>query len=69
MQYVTNQTSGQQVQAENVNSNAMEDMSVAFTMVHQIMTGLSGAASEEEKIAVISKTVFSFLKPNDSSSS
>jgi hypothetical protein len=44
----------------------MDDMFIAFTMVQQIMTGLSGAASEEEKVA---KTVFSLLKRNGRSSS
>jgi hypothetical protein len=42
----------------------MDDMYVAFTMVQQIMTGLSGAASEEEKVSVITKAVFSLLKHN-----
>jgi hypothetical protein len=37
------------MQANVVNNNAMDDMYVAFTMVQQIMTGLSGAATEEEK--------------------
>jgi hypothetical protein len=37
------------VKANIVNNNAMDDTYVAFTMVQQIMTGLSGAASEEEK--------------------
>jgi hypothetical protein len=37
----TSQTSGQSVHSKNVNSNAM-DMFLAFTMVQQIMTELSG---------------------------
>jgi hypothetical protein len=52
----TNKASGQSMQA-NVNNNTMDDMYVAFTMVQQIMTGLSGAASEEEKVSVIIKAV------------
>jgi hypothetical protein len=40
-----------------LNSNAMGDMFVAFTMVQQIMTGLSRAASEERKVSAISKAV------------
>jgi hypothetical protein len=40
-----------------LNSNAMGDMFVAFTMVPQIMTGLSRAASEERKVSAISKAV------------
>jgi hypothetical protein len=62
-QQVTNKASGQSMQANVVNSNAM-DMYIAFTMVQQIMTGLSGAASEEEKVSVITKAVFSLLKYN-----
>jgi hypothetical protein len=50
------------MQEEIVNSNAMDDMFVAFTMVQQIMTGLSNASSEEEKISIITKSVFSLLK-------
>jgi hypothetical protein len=47
-QQVTNQTSGHSVQAKNVNSNAVDyDMFLAFTMVQQIMTELSGAATEK----------------------
>jgi hypothetical protein len=42
----------------------MDDMYVAFTVVQQIMTGLSGAASEEEEFSVITKAVFSLLKHN-----
>jgi hypothetical protein len=38
-------------------------------MVQQIMTGLSSAASEEEKVAVITKAVFSLLKHNGGNSS
>jgi hypothetical protein len=38
------------MQEEIVYSNVMDDKFVAFTMVQQIMTGLSGAALEEEKI-------------------
>jgi hypothetical protein len=45
------------VQAKIVNSNEMGDMFVAYTMVQQIMRGLSGAASEEEKVSVITKVV------------
>jgi hypothetical protein len=63
-QQVTNKATGQSMQANVVNNNAMDDMYVAFTMVQQIMTGLSGAASEEEKVAVITKVVFSLLKHN-----
>jgi hypothetical protein len=46
---VANKASSQAMHEEIVNSNAMDDMFVVFTMVQQIMTGLSSAASEEEK--------------------
>jgi hypothetical protein len=59
---VANKASGQSMQEETVNSNTMDDMFVAFTMVQQIMTGLSSAASEEEKVSIITKSVFSQLK-------
>jgi hypothetical protein len=52
------------MQANVVNNNAMDDMYVALPMVQQIKTGLSGAASEEEKVSVIIKAVFSLLKHN-----
>jgi hypothetical protein len=58
---VANKASGQSMQEEIVNSNAMDDMFVAFTMVQQIMTGLSSAASEEKKVSIITKSVFSFI--------
>jgi hypothetical protein len=49
------QTSGQSVQAEKVNSNVIDEIFAACTMVQQIITGLSGAATEEEKVAIIIK--------------
>jgi hypothetical protein len=61
---VANKASGQPIQEEIVNSSAMDDMFVAFTMVQQIMTVLSSAASEEEKVSIITKSVFSLLKHN-----
>jgi hypothetical protein len=58
------------VQAKNVNSNAMDnDMFLAFTMVQQIMTVLSGAETEKEKTAIINKAVFRLLKNNANNSS
>jgi hypothetical protein len=47
----------------------MDNMFDAFTVVQHIVTGLSGAASEEEKVPVITKAVFSFLKHNGGNSS
>jgi hypothetical protein len=57
------------MQEETVNSNAMDDMFVAFTTVHQIMTGLSSAGSEEESVSIITKSVFSLLKRSGGNSS
>jgi hypothetical protein len=62
------QISGESVHAKNVNSNAM-DMFLALSVVQQIMTELSGAAKGEEKVAVITKTVFRLLKNNTNNSS
>jgi hypothetical protein len=50
------------VQAKSVNSNAADDVSLAFPAVQQIMTGLSDAATEKVKLAVITKAVFRVLK-------
>jgi hypothetical protein len=57
------------VQAKVLNGNEMDDVFVALTMVQQITTGLSGAASEEENVSVIIKAVFSLLKRNGGNSS
>jgi hypothetical protein len=46
---VANKASGHSMQKDIVNSNKMDDIFVAFIMVQQIMTGLSGAASKMEK--------------------
>jgi hypothetical protein len=43
-------------------------MVLVFTMVQQIMTELSGAATEKEKFAVITKAVFRLLKNNANNS-
>jgi hypothetical protein len=66
---VANKASSQSMQEEIVNSNAMDDMFVAFTIVQQIMTGLSGTASEEEEVSIITKAVFSLLKRNGGNNS
>jgi hypothetical protein len=44
---VGNRASDQSIKEENVNNNAIDDMFVAYTMVQQIMAGLSRAASEK----------------------
>jgi hypothetical protein len=46
----------------------MDDIFLAFTMVQQ-MTELSGAASEEENLSVITKAVCNLLKHNGDNSS
>jgi hypothetical protein len=56
------------MQEEVVNSNAI-NMFVAVTMVQQIMRGLSGPASDGEKVSVITEAVFSQLKRNGGNSS
>jgi hypothetical protein len=38
------------MQAQNVNINATDDAFLAFTMVQQIMTELSGAATEKRTL-------------------
>jgi hypothetical protein len=50
------------MQAKNVNINAMDNVFLAFTVVQQIVTVLSCAATEKEKVAVITKAVFRLLK-------
>jgi hypothetical protein len=57
------------VQEKIVNSNAMDNMFVAFTMVQTIMTGLSSTASEDEMFSIITKAILSVLKCNGGYSS
>jgi hypothetical protein len=57
------------MEEEIINSNVMDDMFVAFTMVQQIMKGFSGAASEQEEVSIITKAVFNLLKRNSGNSS
>jgi exopolysaccharide biosynthesis protein len=54
-QDTNHQISGQSVQAENVNINATDGVLLAFAMVQQVMTKLSGAATEKENVAVINE--------------
>jgi hypothetical protein len=56
----------QSVQADNNNSNAMF---LTFTTVQRNVAELSGAATEKENIALITKVVFRLLtsKVNNSS--
>jgi hypothetical protein len=66
--HVANKAPGHSVQTKVVNSN-VTDMFVAFTMVEQIMTRLSGDALEEKKISVIIKAVSSRLNLNGGNNS
>jgi hypothetical protein len=45
-----------------VHSSPVDDMFKVATVVQHIMTGLNGAASEEEKIVDITKIVLSFMR-------
>jgi hypothetical protein len=56
------------MQAKNINSNAVDDTLTAATMVKQIMTMISGSATEQAKDIVITK-VLRLLKTNANSSS
>jgi hypothetical protein len=58
---VPHQKTGQSVQ---VNSVSLDNMFRVATVVQQIMTEFSGAASEEDKIVAITKTVLSLMKQN-----
>jgi hypothetical protein len=51
-----------------MNINAT-DVFLAFTMVQQIMTDLSGVTTGKGKVAAISQVVFSLLKNNANNSS
>jgi hypothetical protein len=46
----TSQISGQSVKAEKVNINATDDAFLAFTVVQQTMTELSGAATKKQRL-------------------
>jgi hypothetical protein len=52
------------MQAKNINSNAMDGTLATITMVQQIMTGLSGAVTEKEKVIIITEVVLRLLKNN-----
>jgi hypothetical protein len=65
----SNQISGQSLQAQNRKSNTMDDTFAAITTVQQIMTELSCAATEQEKVTVITKVVPRLLKNNATKSS
>jgi hypothetical protein len=56
------QESGQSAQALNVNSASLNNMFRVATAVQQIMAELSGAVSEEDKIAAIARIVLNLMK-------
>jgi hypothetical protein len=58
------QLTGQSVQAPLVNSQPLDNMLRVVTVVQHIMTEVSGAMSEEEKIVAITKIVLKLLNQN-----
>jgi hypothetical protein len=59
------QVPSQSVQAPNANSSSLNDMfTVVATIFQQIMTQLSGAESEEDRILAITKIVLKLVKKN-----
>jgi hypothetical protein len=58
------QTSGQSVRVQNVNSQPLDNMLRVVTVVQQIMTKFSGSVSEEEKIVAITKIALNLMKHN-----
>jgi hypothetical protein len=57
------QKSGQSVPVPTVNSQPLDTVRVV-TVVQQIMTELSGAVSEEDKIMAITRIVLNLMKNN-----
>jgi hypothetical protein len=49
------------VQTKNVNTDATDEVFLAFTLVQQIISELSSAATEKRKV-VINKALFRVLK-------
>jgi hypothetical protein len=61
---VQQQKTGQSVQASYVSSQPFDNMLKVVTVVQQIMTEVSGALSEEEKIVAITKIVQKLMNQN-----
>jgi hypothetical protein len=56
-------TSIKSIQAPNANSSSLKEMSAVVVMIfRQIMTELSGAASEEDRLMAITKIVLKLIK-------
>jgi hypothetical protein len=58
------QKTGQSIQAPHVSSQPFDNMLKVVTVVQQIMTEVSGALSQEEKIVAITKIVLKLLNQN-----
>jgi hypothetical protein len=59
------QVRSQSVQAPNANSSSLNDIfKVVAKIFQQIVTELSGAVSEEDRIISLTKIVFKFMKQN-----
>jgi hypothetical protein len=58
---VQGQETGQSVQAPNVSSHPSDNMLKVVTVVQQIMTQVSGAVSQQEKIMAITKIVLTLM--------
>jgi hypothetical protein len=54
----------QSVQAPNVNSSSLDNMFKVASVVHQIITRLNDAMSEEDKIVAITKNVLKLMNSN-----
>jgi hypothetical protein len=61
---VQEQETGQSVQAPPVSSQTFDNMLKVVTVGQQIMTEVSGALSEEEKIVAITKIVLNLMIQN-----
>jgi hypothetical protein len=58
------QETGQSVQVPSVNSQPLDNMLKAVTVIQQIMTEFNAALSEEDKIVAITKIVLNLMKQN-----
>jgi hypothetical protein len=58
------QTTGQSVQAPHESSQSFDNMLKVVTVVQQIMAEVSGALSEEDKIAAMTKIVLKLMNQN-----
>jgi hypothetical protein len=61
---VQHQETGQSVRAPNANSQPLDNMLRAVTVVQHFMTEFNGAVSEEDKTVDITKIVLNLMKQN-----